>query len=514
VSDEARDSADFIGSLLHPSSLSAQSSVALATRADGAWDERTYAELDRQSAQVRTWLSQHGVNVGHRVGLLGDSGGDWAAGFLGILRHGGVVVPFDSTLTVDELDRLWTRTPLAALLVSRRHLGSIEELPASLREHVSVLVREDIAATRREDGADTHRSLDDVAMIVWTAGTAGSAKGACLTFRNLEYVVSQSIVESGATADDRWLSVLPLNHMLELSCGLLACLRTGATMAFPRSHMPNEIVDAMLERRVTRMMVVPVLLRLLYPTLVRNPEVRQRLRALFSGGAPLSPELLQRYRELGVPVFQGYGLTEFSPVVSMNSAKSNRPGSVGKPLPGTEVRISHGEILVRSPGLMTGYLADPESTSRALDDDGWFHTGDLGELDDDGYLYVTGRAKNLVVLESGKKVSPEEVEAELDRSELFVEVCVVPLPIDPLANGGPESVCAVVVPTAEVRARVSDHALTEAVEAEVRRCSQSLSGYKRPTVVEIRHTPLPKTAKMSLRRAEVLASVRESRECR
>ena len=277
--------------------------------------------------------------------------------------------------------------------------------------------------------------------------------------------------------------------------------------------MPHEIVAAMAERRVTRMMVVPLLLRLLRPALVRNPEAVESLRSLFSGGAPLGVELSQSYAELEIPAYQGYGLTELSPAVSMNSARRNKLGSVGRPLTGTEIRIEAGEILVRSPGVMVGYWDDEPSTRKAIDPEGWFHTGDLGYLDSDGYLHVTGRGKNLVVLESGKKVSPEEVEAALAPSEMFAQVCVIGLPLT--ARRTSEEVCAVVVPTDDARANYPDAGkLMEAVEAEVGHRSRALSGYKRPTVVKVVEGPLPTTVKFSLRRADVLALVAKSRENR
>ncbi|MGI8806751.1 MAG: AMP-binding protein, partial [Acidimicrobiales bacterium] len=205
------------------------------------------------------------------------------------------------------------------------------------------------------------------------------------------------------------------------------------------------------------------------------------------------------FEDLGIGVYQGYGLTEAAPVVSMNSPGRNRAGSVGRPVPGTVVRIGvDGEILVRGPGVMLGYWNDVAATHEAVDTEGWLHTGDLGRLDPDGYLFVTGRAKSLIVLDSGKKVQPEEVEAILSQGELFDEVCVVGWRG---ASGG-ELVCAVVVPALPP---MSD----EQAADEVRRLSAPLSGFKRPTIVRVHQGELPKTAKRSLRRAEVVRLLEE-----
>ena len=291
----------------------------------------------------------------------------------------------------------------------------------------------------------------------------------------------------------------------------------------------------MAEAQVNRMVVVPIVLRMLkrhiesatrkrdltgaylraagrLAAAVPSTRLRRalyapvhrrlggRLRAFYCGGAPLDPEIATFFDRLGIGVYPGYGLTEASPTVSMNSPGHSRAGSVGRPLPGTEVRITaDGEILVRGPGVMVGYWDDEAATREAVDADGWLHTGDLGRLDDDGYLFVTGRSKSLIVLDSGKKVQPEEVETALARSELFAEVCVLGWRGTSASGNGRagEQVCAVVVPAAGVP--MSEEAAVD----EVRRLTAGLSGFKRPTVVRVHEGELPKTAKRSLRRAEV-----------
>ena len=179
------------------------------------------------------------------------------------------------------------------------------------------------------------------------------------------------------------------------------------------------------------------------------PPGRPAAGVLLRRRAPRPRDRRPSSTALGIGVYQGYGLTEAAPTVSMNSPGHNRPGSVGRPLPGTDVRIAaDGEILVHGPGVMLGYWDDEAATREAVDADGWLHTGDLGRLDDDGYLFVTGRSKSLIVLDSGKKVQPEEVETALARSELFAEVCVLGLAGDGGNGRTGEQVCAVVVPAA------------------------------------------------------------------
>jgi long-chain acyl-CoA synthetase len=501
----ATESAELVASFLHLGEPASRNAVALATRMESGWVELTYAELDRRSAQVRTWLALHGVAPGDRVGLLGESGNDWVAAFFGVLRVGAIAMPLEAQATVEELAHVWRRGATSALLVSRNLVATAEAMLARSGLPVPVLTLEDIATCPDPVGTDAGRPMNSTAVLVWTSGTTGQPKGVCLTFANLTFVVASSAAGQGTTSDDRWLGFLPLHHLLALSCGLLACLWAGATMSFPRSLMPHEIVASMSERRITQMMAVPQMLRLLEPELARRPAAGGTLRAVFCGGAALSREVVGRYAVLGIPVYQGYGLTELAPIVSMNTATDNRPGSVGRPIDGACVRIEEGEILVHSPGLMAGYWNDDALTATVVDADGWFRTGDLGHLDADGYLYVTGRASELIVLASGKNVSPAEVETALADSELLAEVCVVGVRVSEA-----EQVCAVVVPTPEMLARHADPArLREEVAAEIRRRSGVLSGHKHPTIVKVWTAPLPRTAKRSIRRADVARLARE-----
>jgi long-chain acyl-CoA synthetase len=228
-----------------------------------------------------------------------------------------------------------------------------------------------------------------------------------------------------------------------------------------------------------------------------------RLEYFVSGGAPLDPEVAEFFDALGVPVLQGYGLTEASPVVATNRPGDNRPGSVGRPLPGTEVRIADdGEIRVRGPQLMLGYWRDPAATRAAVDSEGWLRTGDVGRLDDDGYLYVEGRSGHRIVLACGEKVQPEEVETVILRSGLVAECGVIGRPSRLPLHRGSDEVCAVVVPAAGV---ATDDRCAERLRLEVSRCCAELAAYKRPTRVIVRDEALPTTATRKLRRAELAA---------
>jgi long-chain acyl-CoA synthetase len=289
--------------------------------------------------------------------------------------------------------------------------------------------------------------------------------------------------------------------------------------------LPADLVDKMKARRVTSMIAVPALYRTLKKTIesayprtlshliARFVPIRALRRLIFfalhrlagghvrrfiSGGSPLDSDTLAFFERLGAPIYQGYGLTETAPVITVNAPGAAKFGSVGRPLPGTEVTIGEGgEILVRGPQLMLGYYKAPELTREAIDRDGWFHTGDLGRLEN-GFLYVTGRIKDLIVPADGRKVHPDEVEAVLSRSSKVKELCVIGLPSE---RG--EEVCAVVVP--------SEGVAEQDVEKELQELARDLRDFKRPRRIIVRRTELPRTRTMKVRRSEVQSWVQGTR---
>jgi long-chain acyl-CoA synthetase len=340
-------------------------------------------------------------------------------------------------------------------------------------------------------------------------------------------------------AEDRLVSVLPLHHAFELTAGLLAPLSVGASITYLETLSSETIVAALRETRATVLLGVPRLFELMLEGIHRQvarlsagrsvalgalsgasrafralglsagrslSPLHARfggcLRAFVSGGSPLPPEVLEGFRELGFTIVEGYGLTETAPVVAVNPLDGARAGSVGKPLPGVEVRIHApaedgvGEIVVRGPNVMSGYYRDPEATARVLRA-GWFHTGDLGRFDADSYLYLTGRLKDLIVTSSGKNVYPEEVEVELKDLPGVKESCVVGVRA---RSGGGEEVHLVVVLEGD-----DTEAAHAAVRAEVARRGARLSSHQRVQRVHFWTAELPKTALLKVKRGAVKA---------
>ncbi|MBI5308659.1 MAG: AMP-binding protein, partial [Planctomycetes bacterium] len=399
------------------------------------------------------------------------------------------------------------------------------------------------------------RDLDEIALIIYTSGTTGNPKGVMTTFGNLVFQVSSFERLMNLDSHDTFLSILPLNHLLELTEGFLGVLHAGGRICYSKSLHPQEIASIMKERKITYMITVPMFLKMLkgsiekeirrmkginkklfdvcfglsqyMPYGVRKVLFRKiydqfggKLKGFISGGAPLDPEVGRFFDSVGLPVFQGYGLTETSPVIAVNWPGSNRLGSVGKSIPGAYVRIlkqdesqEEGEIITKGPHVMKGYYKRSELTAEVIDDARWFHTGDLGKIDKDGFLYITGRIKNLIVLGGGKKVHPEEVEAVLSESSLIKEVCVLGKKATSGSKEGTEEVAVVVVPADSLRKKEEKaEKIQHEIEEEIDRLSQNLAAYKRPSKIFIHMDDLPKTATRKIKRPLVLEWIKANEE--
>jgi len=489
--------------------------IALSVRTEGEWRELSYAQLFRRICALGSKLIELGVSRGSHVAILSESRPEWAIGFFATLFAGGIVVPLDPHIENEELQRIVEHCQPRVILLSPAFRS--RELPRAAVLHLD-------AANPPSREYDSRDRLDDVALLAYTSGTTGSPKGVMITGASLLYEARSLANLHNLREDDVFLSVLPLNHLLELTCGLVAVIGSGAEILYPGTLLPTDLIDVMYSRRVTSMIGVPALYRTLKKALesaysnklahllarfLPHRRLRRlifsqihdraggRVYRLISGGSPLDNETLSFFDRLGTPIYQGYGLTETSPVATVNAPAAYRHGSVGRPLPGTQVAIAaDGEILIRGPQLMRGYYKSPDLTADVIDADGWLHTGDLGRIEN-GFLYVTGRIKDLIVPADGRKVHPDEVEAVLCRSAKVKELCIIGLPSE---RG--EEVCAVVVPCDGVGA--------QEVEREVRALALELRNFKRPRHVIVRQADLPRTRTMKVRRGEVQNWVAEA----
>ena len=417
----------------------------------------TYAQLWEESGRVASLLQQRGLQKGDRVLIWGPNCPQWVVAFFGCMRAGVIAVPLDMRSAPDFVERVVSRSKPALAFVSRvtpdaRHQL---EMPTVYFEEMDELTG------ALPPPQDTEVVGNDLAEIMFTSGTTGDPKGVMITHSNLmanQEATSQYIPGKPSY---RLISVLPLSHMFEQMATLFMALGCGASITYPTSRQPSVLFRTMRERKVTTMLLVPQALELIMNSIEREVS-RQgkeglwrlllriarhapfRLRRLLfrqvhkrfggslefiaSGGAALDPELGAKWELLGVKVIQGYGATEASPVISCHTLKSPRYDSVGLPLPGVDVKISEdGEVLVRGPNITPGYWEAPEQTAAAFDD-GWYKTGDLGFLDDGGFLHLRGRKKDMIVLASGQNVFPEDIETVLRKHPAVTDAVVVGLP--------------------------------------------------------------------------------------
>jgi long-chain acyl-CoA synthetase len=489
----------------------------------------SYVGLWNDSGRVASFLQDKGVKKGDRILLWGPNMPQWVLGFFGALRAGAVPVPLDIRSAPDFVSRVVEQTEPRLAFVSG---ASQQTAPGDLLSGLISVPIEDL--DQQVVGFSTEPTAvnvepDDLAEIMFTSGTTGDPKGVTLTHRNIvsNALAVQRIFPSSTS--DRHLSLLPLSHMLEQCGGLLVPLMGGSRIVYPVSRQPSLLFKVIRENQITLLLMVPQGLQLIMNGIEREVERQEkggawramhrvapripmvarrrmfgsvhkslggRLRCIFSGGAFLEPDLARKWENLGIPVVEGYGATEASPAIAFNSLSRRVLGSVGRSLPGQEVRIAQdGEVLVRGPNVTPGYWRNEQATKAAFEEE-WYKTGDLGYLDDSGQLYLRGRKKDLIVLANGQNVYPEDIERLLNAHPAVTEGVVVGLPAE---GGGGETVHAVLL--------VNEPQLSGDVIEEV---NGNLADHQRISGYTVWHQEdFPRTPTLKVKKALVLDHLKE-----
>lgn len=518
--------------------------AALRYKADGVWRDVSYEALWKRSGLIADWLLREGFHTGDHAALLAPSSPEWVAAYLGILRAGGVVVPIDKELKRAELRHILLDSDARAIFSEGAWLEMVQEMAPKLPALSLVLTLSPDFPKQNPDSEgpslpENPRQPHDTAVVLYTSGTMGRSKGAMLSHANILSNIRGASEHLKLDASIHTLSFLPINHVFEQVCGVLLPLTLGGTVTFceslkklgenlaevkPSFLLGVPAVYRMLLERIMKGIGARRLTRYLFSIPLTRPLVRARVRQAFgsgtiliSGGAALDPAIAEGLNRLGLTIFQGYGITETSPIISAEHHGARRLGTVGHLLRDVAVRIDSpgedgvGEIVVKGPNVMQGYYKNPQATAEVLVD-GWYRTGDLGRLDGDGFLAICGRAKNLIVTPNGKNVYPEEVENELLKSPFIAEAMVYGHHISPSA----EEVHAIIYPDQEA---LEDHCrergtcpMSEAdVEALLRTAIQAACGvladYKRVRRFTVRDEEFPKTTTRKIKRFEVEATV-------
>ena len=451
-----------------------------------------YRELWEAAGRMAAYLQGQGIAKGDRVVIWAPNRPEWVVALFGCLRLGAIAVPFDIRSAPEFVAGVIGQTEPKFAFVSQFTPDSaqVDSIPHLNLEDVEHVLEGVTSAPPRVDVA-----ADDTAEIMFTSGTTGAPKGVILTHGNIIANVLAGTQEVEPQPHWRLLSLLPLSHMLEQTVGLLAVLFGGGRVVYPVSRQPSILVRTMQENGITSIVLVPQALELFMNAIEREAErtgkkeqlakilgiaprlpvwlrkklfgkVHRRfggkLQFVMCGGARLDPPLAEKWEALGVMVLQGYGTTEAAPIIACNSFRYKKLDALGKVLPGQEVRIAEdGEIHTRGPNVTPGYWNQPEITEASFDGD-WYKTGDLGHIDEDGFLYFKGRKKDLIVLANGQNVYPEDIEPLLQEHPAVEDAVVVGMP----SPSGGEDVHAAIVPredsdanavVAEVNPRLAAH---------------------------------------------------------
>ena len=413
----------------------------------------TYGSLQERVHRFAGYLQEQQIEKGDRILIWAASCIHWMIAYLGTLLVGGVIVPLDVNSREDFLTRIAQTTEAKLLITTAKQYSTLKQPPLPLL-NIDTLP-EGMLDTAK---LPTVRGVD-LAELVFTSGTTGQPKGVMLSHRNITSNAIAAVQVVNIRASDRALSILPMSHMFEMTIEV-AILYIGASNVYARTLTPETLLKLLSSQQITCMVLVPQALQLFLSGIEREVRrqhkeqqwellhriapylpfpfrrllfrsVHQRFgghfRFFVSGGAYLPPKLAQRWENMGFRVLQGYGATECSPVVSATPFHAHLFDSVGKALPGEEIRIADdGEILVRGPNVALGYWKNPEATAAAFEN-GWYHTGDLGYQDAKGNLYLKGRKKNLIVLANGLNVYPEDIENVLLTNPLIKDAVVLGL---------------------------------------------------------------------------------------
>jgi long-chain acyl-CoA synthetase len=469
--------------------------TALAAKADGRYQQHSYAAVEAQVRRLGAALVHLGVQAGDRVALMSENRPEWALTDLATYAAGGVVVPLYSTLpppqveyilrdsgacvfVVSGKERIESALALRGRLPNLRHIIAIgEDAPEGTIALDSLLAQPaDPASEAESERRSGALNRDVLATIVYTSGTTGEPKGAMLTHGNILANLEGIDPVFRLDENDDFLSFLPLSHIFERTAGYYLAIRNASAIYYAESVFT--VAKNLEEVRPTIMMSVPRLYENIQQRILdaaskapplqrrlfewalqvgyersrcrleqRRPDpllllrhaladrlvlrrirgrVGGRIRTFVAGGAPLPCDTAEFFLALDLLVLQGYGLTETSPVLAVNHPEEPRSEGVGRPLHNLELTIAEdGEICARGASIMKGYWNKPEETAAAIDSEGWFHTGDIGRLDEKGHLHITDRKKNLIVLSTGKKVAPQPIETRLKTSPFIGEVLVL-----------------------------------------------------------------------------------------
>ena len=497
--------------------------VSMQIKTSAGFSKFTYQDIYQTAQSIAYSLHKSGIKKGDKVAIVLENRPEWGAIYFGIMFAGGIAVPLDPQSTAEDIDYFLHNSESKVVFTS-------EQFKSLFPKTIKTITLDDKMFSSKSPSQVTIKVMpDDIASILYTSGTTGKPKGVMLTHKNF-YANFNSISKANILQPkDNILSILPLHHSFPFMVTLIVPLFSKMLITYPASLKSEEILSCMRKAKITILVGVPQLFSMFYknilteikkiPFFLRAPlwgsieltwllrkisninfsklllakihrVFGKNLRLFVSGGAKLDIEAAQFLNKIGFTILEGYGLTETAPVVTFNPYKKPKIGSVGKVIPDVKIKIIDGEVVISGPNVMQGYYKRKKETQEVLKDS-WFYSGDLGYLDKDGYLFLTGRKKELIVLGSGKNISPYEIETYYAKSPYIKELCVLTIK---------DKLMAVIVPDLDYFRKTGDVNIYGMIKWNVENLSKKHPAYKRIMGFIITKTDLPRTRLGKLKR--------------
>ena len=535
------------------------------TEEEGKFREITHKEFRDEINALGTKLINMGLKD-KRIAVISENRYEWGVDYLAVAAGTGVIVPLDKALPDNEIESLIIRSEVEAIFYSKKY----DEVMNRIREQKNTKLQYFISMDldKEENGIKSQKELTEegrklleegnrefldskidnekMGIMLFTSGTTAMSKAVMLSHKNICSNLQDITAVIKLTPEDRFLSFLPLHHTFECTVGFLYPISTGGSIAFCDGI--RHIAENIKEYKITAMISVPILYEAMYKKVMKAIEkkgkletvkkgvkisnfllkfgidIRKKLfkeihdtfggklRLFVSGGAALDPDTEKGFNELGITMYQGYGLTESSPVIAAEDDKYRRIGSIGKALPSLDVKIDNpdedgvGELLAKGPSMMLGYYNNEEATKETLKD-GWLYTGDLAKIDKDGFIFISGRKKFVIVLKNGKNIFPEELEALINKIEGVKESFVYGRPED----DGDYKIDAKIVydkeNAEEIFGTTDENEIKEKIWQEVKKVNKTMPAYKYIREIRITDKELIKTTTQKVKRAEEIKTV-------